>query len=88
MAIVYFSAPFFKKTNSLSMEVSAGSLNSCLEQIFNKYPDIKSYILSDGELTPFVKIFINQIDSSNLSGLGTNININDEIQILLAVAGG
>ena len=88
MAIVYFPAPFLKKTNTSSIEVSPGTLLQCLEQVLDKFPSVRAYIFSNNQLAPFVKIFINRTDSNQLSGLNTNINDEDELQIVLAVAGG
>ena len=88
MAIIHFPAPFLKKTNTSSIEVSSGTLLQCLEQVSVKFPDVKTFIFSNNQLAPFVKIFINRIDSSKLSGLNTIIKDEDELQIVLAVAGG
>ncbi|MCC2625343.1 MAG: MoaD family protein [Burkholderiales bacterium] len=88
MAIVYFPAPFLKKTNVSSMTIRPGNLLQCLEQIIEKFPDVASFIFSNSELVPFIKIFINRVDSNKLDGLDTHISNGDELQIVFAVAGG
>ncbi len=88
MATIYFPAPFLKKTKTSSMTVNSGNLLQCLEQVIKEFPDVKPFIFTNNELVPFIKIFINHIDSNKLGGLDAQIANSDELQIILAVAGG
>ena len=88
MAIIYLPAALSKKTNATSLRVSATKLSTCLEEVMTIYPDLRPYLFVDKKPAPFIKIFINHADSDKLDGLDTSISMDDEIQIVLAIAGG
>lgn len=88
MPVIHLPAPLAKRVGKHSLKTKEGVLFLCLEEICQEYPSTRAYLFTDGQLSPFVKVFINGIDSDKLLGLKTSVKTDDELQIVLAVSGG
>jgi len=65
---------------------SVGSLITDLER---KYPGVRKGICDDkGQVRKFVAVFLNGADIRTLQGLDSPVSQGDEIDIVVAVAGG
>lgn len=72
-------------------EVTAegGTIQDMIEDLEENYPGIKERICTeDGELREFLNIYMNDEDIRFMDELETEINDNDEISIIPAIAGG
>ena len=91
MAIsVKIPTPLRKLTDGNStVSVSGSDITNIISNLENKYPGIKDRICEEnGEIRPFVNIFVNGEDIRYLEGLNSKLSENDEVSIVPAVAGG
>ncbi len=82
--------PLQKLTGDKS-EVSAEgkTIREILDNMEGNYPGIKERLYSeDGELRKFINIYINEEDIRFLQSDDTEVNDNDVISIIPAIAGG
>ena len=93
-AIVIIPSPLRNLTNGeRKVNIEFGDEDSSVENIIvalnNLYPGILSKILDDdNQLHKYVNIFIDGEDIRYLDGINTQVNENDELSIVPAVAGG
>jgi sulfur-carrier protein len=74
---------------SKSVEGESGPLRTILENLGDKYPELKEQVFDeDGELHRFVNVYVNDEDVRYLEGLDTKVAEGDVVAILPAVAGG
>ena len=91
MAIsVKIPTPLRKLTEGNStVSVSGSNITNIISDLENKYPGIKDRICEEnGEIRPFVNIFVNGEDIRYLEGLNSKLSEDDEVSIVPAVAGG
>ena len=91
MAIsVKIPTPLRKLTDGNStVSVSGSDITNIISNLENKYPGIKDRICEEnGEIRPFVNIFVNGEDIRYLEGLNSKLSEDDEVSIVPAVAGG
>jgi molybdopterin converting factor small subunit len=71
------------------MDADANTVGAALEQIGAHHPGfLQRVILNDGELRPYVNVFIGVDDVRSHSGLKTPLRDGDVVSIISAVAGG
>ncbi len=93
-AIVIIPSPLRNLTNGeRKVNIELGDGDSSVENIIvalnNLYPGILSKVLDDdNQLHKYVNIFIDGEDIRYLDGINTQVNENDELSIVPAVAGG
>lgn len=87
---VRIPTPLRRLTNQESTVQADGSdLSAVIDSLDTSYPGIKARLCDDdGELRPFVNIFVNGEDVRYLDGLNSAISDGDELSIVPAVAGG
>ena len=85
---VRFFANFreFTKTNELEME--GNTIRDILEIICNKFQGIGKILFKDGNLQPYVNIFLNGENIIESDGLDKTLKTGDEIAIFPPVSGG
>ena len=91
MAIsVKIPTPLRKLTDGNStVSVSGSDITNIISELENQYPGIKDRICEEnGEIRPFVNIFVNGEDIRYLEGLNSKLSEGDEVSIVPAVAGG
>ena len=72
-----------------TVSVSGSNITNIISDLENKYPGIKDRICEEnGEIRPFVNIFVNGEDIRYLEGLNSKLSEDDEVSIVPAVAGG
>ncbi len=69
-------------------EVAGGTVGEVLDELFERYADLRDRICEDGGLRRFVNVYVGGEDIRFLSGLETEVADGDEVKILPAVAGG
>ncbi len=71
------------------VEVSAQTVRSALEFLEREFEGFRGKLFDDqGNLKPFVKVFLNEEDISYLKGLDTELKEGDHIMLYPALAGG
>ncbi len=89
MIKVKFPSVFVQITGKRRIEVDgAEKVSDLLEKLFQDFPKLKDRLLKDGELTPFINIFVNGEDIRHLNGLETKLSDGDEVTFIPAISGG
>ena len=71
------------------IEVQATTISGALDQLVDDYPDIRQHILNgNGELRPFVNLFLNGENVKDLQGDETPLNEDDRLVLIPSIAGG
>jgi sulfur-carrier protein len=69
-------------------EADGGTVGEVLDDLFDRYSELRERICEDGTLRRFVNVYVGGEDIRFLSGLDTEVAEGDEVTILPAVAGG
>lgn len=78
----------FTDRNSI-VEVDAGNLNEAFTQLFALYPDLRPQIFSpEGGIRPFLMVFIGKYHIDTLNGLRTALQADEQISMMIHLAGG
>lgn len=75
-------------TGAKELELEAGTVKESLEMLCNKFPGLKNMIFKGENIHPYMNVFLNGRNISELNGLGTALNPDDEIAIFPPVSGG
>jgi sulfur-carrier protein len=72
-----------------AVEADGATLRELLEDLETRYPGITEMVLTDdGALHRFVNVYVNDEDVRYLGSLETEVDPDDTVSILPAVAGG
>ena len=71
------------------LRAAPGTLAEVLQQLAGPHPQLVQRLLTpEGELRPFVNVFVGRVNVRDLRGLGTRVIVGEVVTILPAVAGG
>jgi molybdopterin converting factor small subunit len=70
------------------VDVTATTVRDALAELDKKHPGIAAKVLDNGNVKPFIRIFVGSEDIGALAGLDTQLTDRDEIAIVPAIAGG
>jgi molybdopterin converting factor small subunit len=70
------------------LEAAGGTVNEVLADLFGRYPALRERVTADGELSPFVNVYVNGRDVRYGDGLTTVVGPDDQVILLPAMAGG
>jgi sulfur-carrier protein len=73
---------------SRSVDVAGANVREALGDLFAKHPALRDRVTSDGELSEFINVYVNDRDVRYRDGLETAIGEGDTIILLPAMAGG
>ena len=59
-----------------------------IDDLIERYPPLASQLLQDGELAPFVNVYVGGEDVRTRDGLETAVGDGDQLILLPAMAGG
>jgi molybdopterin synthase sulfur carrier subunit len=76
----------FTKTGELAIE--GNTVRDVLERICSKYPGLENILFKDGNLQPYVNIFLNGGNIIESGGLDSYLKQGDEVAIFPPVSGG
>ena len=87
---VRMMGPLTRLTGGLSeLWVEAGTVRELIDKLEVLYPGVKNRLLKeDGEIKSAINVFVNEEDVKYLKGLDTELKEGDEVQFILALAGG
>jgi len=71
-----------------SLEARGSTVAEVLADLTDRYPQLGRQLLSDGRLTTFVNVFVDDEDVRYVGGLEAEVREGAEITVLPAVAGG
>lgn len=88
--VVKLFANFREVTNKkvLEIDVNGQTLSDAIIEVISRYPALKPMILADGELKPYVNVFINGADVKYNDGLKSKMSEGDEVAIFPPLSGG
>jgi molybdopterin converting factor small subunit len=71
------------------VEIQAGTVAEAMDGFTGQYPALRQHLFNgQGELRPFVNLFLNNEDVRHLQGLDTQLKENDRLMIVPSIAGG
>ncbi|MCS6908582.1 MAG: ubiquitin-like small modifier protein 1 [Anaerolineales bacterium] len=90
MAIIRIPTPLRPYTNGQSeLTVAGETVGQVLENLVQQYPALRTHIFNEnGELRPFVNLFIGENNVNDLQGVATPVEDNDRILLIPSIAGG
>ena len=71
-----------------SVEADGNTVRELLEDLASRYPSLGAQILEDGDVAPFVNVYLGGEDVRTLDGLETAVDSNQTLILLPAMAGG
>lgn len=72
-----------------TVEAKGSTMREVIADLEDRYPGLGSQLLADdGNLHPFVNVFLGDEDIRYLDGLATAVGAGTELSIIPAVAGG
>lgn len=73
---------------SRSVEVAGTTVSEALDDLFAKHPALRDRVTTDGQLSEFINVYVNDRDVRYRDGLATAVGADDTIILLPAMAGG
>ena len=70
------------------VEVDGATVREVLDDLVERHPALAGQILANGDLAPFVNVYLGGEDVRTLDGLDTSVNAGDTVILLPAMAGG
>jgi len=70
------------------LEAQGETVADVLDDLVSRHPALGSQLLEDGELAPFVNVFVGGEDIRTLEGADTPVRNGDSLILLPAMAGG
>jgi molybdopterin converting factor small subunit len=74
--------------NQRQVEVDGATVGELLENLTAQYPGLKAQIMEDGDIAPFVNVYLDSEDVRTLDGLETPVQPGAKLILLPAMAGG
>ena len=70
------------------VEVNADTAGAALAELGRSYPDLGRQLIADGQVRPFVKVFLGADEISTLQGSDTPLAADAVLRVVPAIAGG
>lgn len=67
---------------------SGSTVDEVLSDLFERHPALRERVTQEGELSPFVNVYVNDRDVRYRDGLETAVGEDDVVILLPAMAGG
>ena len=90
MPVLKIPTPLRSYTNGqVEVTLSGGNVSEVMHQLIEKYPTLKPHLYNgDGQLRPFVNLFVGENNISDLQGLETPLENNTRVILIPSIAGG
>lgn len=90
MATIRIPTPLRPYTNGQNdLTVAGKTIGQVLDNLVQQYPALRVHIFNeDGELRPFVNLFIGEDNINDLQGIHTPVKEEDRILLIPSIAGG
>jgi sulfur-carrier protein len=71
------------------VKVSGGSIAAAMDDLIGRYPTLKPHLYNgDGQLRPFVNLFVGEDNIKDLQGLDTPLAEDARLILIPSIAGG
>ena len=72
-----------------SIDIQSANVGGAVQELVTRYPALDSHLFTDdGDLRPYVNLFVNSDDVRHLQGLNTELGKQDQLRIIPSIAGG
>ena len=71
-----------------AVEAEGGTVRELLEDLSSRYPALRNRLWEDGDVAPFVNVYLEGEDVRTLDGLETPVKAAQTVILLPAMAGG
>ncbi len=90
MAILKIPTPLRSYTNGQAeVTVAGGNVAEAMEHLVEQYPALRPHLYNgNGQLRPFVNLFLGENNVKDLQGLETPIDQNARLLLIPSIAGG
>jgi sulfur-carrier protein len=90
MPVLKIPTPLRSYTNGqVEVTLSGGNVSEVMHQLVEKYPTLKPHLYNgDGQLRPFVNLFVGENNINDLQGLDTPLENNTRMILIPSIAGG
>ena len=90
MATLKIPTPLRSYTNNQAeVTVTGANAAAVMDSLMDQYPALKPHLYNaDGNLRPFVNLFIGQDNVKDLQGLETPVAENAQLRLIPSIAGG
>ena len=90
MPIIRIPTPLRSYVNGQSqVSVQGDTVADALENLLTQYPAIRPHLTNgDGQLRPFVNLFLGESNVRDLKGLETPLSDGDKLLLIPSIAGG
>jgi molybdopterin converting factor small subunit len=70
------------------LEADGATVAEVIENLVERFPQLADQLLEDGELAPFVNVYLGGEDVRTRDGVDTEVRNGDQLILLPAMAGG
>jgi molybdopterin synthase sulfur carrier subunit len=70
------------------VEASGETVREILDDLAGRYPGLQTQIFQDGDIAPFLNVYVGGEDVRTLDGLDTTVELGGTVILLPAMAGG
>lgn len=90
MATIRIPTPLRIYTEGKSEVLVQGStVGEAMDVLTTRYPSLRTHLFAEnGELRPFVNLYLNEEDIRQLQGAKTPLNDEDRLMLIPSIAGG
>ena len=90
MAILKIPTPLRSYTaGQVDVTVDGQTVGDAMEQLVQKYPTLRPHLYNgDGQLRPFVNLFVGGSNVRDLQGLATPLDAQTRVLLVPSIAGG
>jgi len=90
MPVLKIPTPLRSYTNGqVEVTLNGGNVSEVMQQLVEKYPTLKPHLYNgDGQLRPFVNLFVGENNINDLQGLDTPLDNNTRVILIPSIAGG
>jgi adenylyltransferase/sulfurtransferase len=90
MATLRIPTPLRSYTNGQAeVSVRGANISEAMEDLMGKFPTLKPHLYNgDGNLRPFVNLFLGENNITDLQGLETPLDENARVILIPSIAGG
>jgi molybdopterin synthase sulfur carrier subunit len=90
MSVLRIPTPLRSYTNGLAeVQVAGTNVGEAMQSLVLQYPTLKPHIYNnEGDLRPFVNLFLGEDNVKDLQGLETPLSEADRLMLIPSIAGG
>ena len=70
------------------LAAEGGTVRELLEDLMGRFPALRAQLVEDGDIAPFVNVYLEGEDVRTLDGLETEVRPGSTVILLPAMAGG